>query len=111
MINDKSKLALITQVDDSGHRIPRDPAGTMEDSHSIQQENTGNRWKTEAVFRQESDGKHGKKSENFLVGILLSQNHQNYPEPAVSGPDCLTWDVYSNSVRSRIFMDEFNKSK
>ncbi len=99
MINDKSKLALITQVDDSGHRIPRDPAGKMQDSHRIQQENTGNRWNMKAVFRQESDGKHGEKSENFPAGILLPQNH---PEPAVSGPDCSSWDVYSISVMSRI---------
>jgi hypothetical protein len=32
-----------------------------------------------------------EKSEKFPAGILLPQNHRNYPEPAVSGPDCSTW--------------------
>jgi hypothetical protein len=78
-------------------------------SHGILQENTRNRWNMEAVFRpeivriffggflsnscafrQEPAGNHQKKSENFPVGILLPQNHRNYPEPAVSGPGCST---------------------
>jgi hypothetical protein len=99
-----------TQVDDSGHRIPRDPAGKMRESHRILQENTGYRWNMEAVlrpeiarifsggflstscaFRQKPAGNHRKKSENFPAGILLPQNHRNYPEPVVSGPDCSTW--------------------
>jgi len=48
------KLHIITtQFDDSGHRIPQDPAGKMRESHRILQENTGNRWNMEAVFRPE----------------------------------------------------------
>jgi len=61
----KETLAM-TQVDDSGHRIL--------------QESTENHW---------------KKSENFPAGILLPQNQQNSPEPAVSGPDCSTWGISS----------------
>jgi hypothetical protein len=79
-------------------------------SRRILQENTGNRWNMEAVFRpeivrifsggflstscafrQEPAGNHRKKSENFPSGILLPENHWNYPEPAVSGPGCSTW--------------------
>jgi len=45
------------------------------------------------AFRHQRGGKHWKKSENFSAGILLPQNHRNYPEPAVFGPDCLTWGV------------------
>jgi len=44
---------MYTQVDDSGHRIPLDPAEKMQESHRILQENTGNRWNMEAVFRPE----------------------------------------------------------
>ncbi len=36
------------QIDHSGHRILRDPAGKMRESHRILQENTGNRWNMEA---------------------------------------------------------------
>jgi hypothetical protein len=39
-----------TQVDDSGHRIPQDSAGKMQESHRILHESTGNCWKMEAVF-------------------------------------------------------------
>jgi hypothetical protein len=82
----------------------------MRESHRILQENTGNRWNVEAVFRpeivqifsggflstsctfrQEPPGNHRKKSEKFPAGILLPQNHRNYPEPVVSKPECLTW--------------------
>jgi hypothetical protein len=82
----------------------------MRESHQILQENTENRWNMEAVFRseiarifpggflstscafrQEPTGNHRKKSENFPVGILLPQNHRNYPEPPVSGLGCSTW--------------------
>jgi hypothetical protein len=78
-----------TQVDDSGHRIL--------------QENTGNRWNMEAVFRPGivwifsggflcfPAGTGQKSSEKFPAGILLPQNHRNYPEPAVSGSGCSTW--------------------
>jgi hypothetical protein len=45
------------------------------------------------AFRQEPARNHQKKSENFPTGILLQQNHRNYPEPAVSGPGCSTWAV------------------
>jgi hypothetical protein len=80
-----------------------------ESSHPILQESTGNRWNTEEVFRSENfrifSGKflsnscafrqeparnHWKESEKFPAGILLPQNHQNFSEPAVSGPDCST---------------------
>jgi hypothetical protein len=83
----------------------------MQESHRILQENTRNRWNMEAVFRpeivrifsgefpsnscafrQEPAGNHQKKSENFPAGILLPQNHRNYPKPAVSGPGYSTWD-------------------
>jgi hypothetical protein len=82
----------------------------LRESHLILKENTGNRWSVEAVFqpeifrifsggflltscafRQEPGGKHWKKSEKFPAGILLPQNHRNYPEPVVSKPECLTW--------------------
>ncbi len=47
------------------------------------------------AFRQEPAGNHQKKSENFPAGILLPQNHRNYPEPVISGPACSTWvDIY-----------------
>jgi hypothetical protein len=81
-------------------------------SREILQENTGNRWNMKAVFRleivrifsgeflstscafrKEPAGNHWKKSENFPAGILLPQNHRNFPEPAVSGPGCSTWDA------------------
>jgi hypothetical protein len=39
-------------------------------------------------------GIHRKKSEKCPAGILLSKNHQNYPELAVFGPDCSTWEVF-----------------
>jgi hypothetical protein len=45
------------------------------------------------AFRQEPTGNHRKKSETFPSGTLLSENHRNYPEPAVSGPGCSTWEV------------------
>jgi hypothetical protein len=80
----------------------------------ILQESTRNRWNIEAVFRpenfrifsgrflstscafqQEPAANHWKKSEKFPAAILLPQNHRNYPEPAVSGPDCSTWAVTS----------------
>ncbi len=48
---------------------------------------------TFCAFRQEPGGKHWKKSEKFPGGILVPQNHRNYPEPAVSGPDCSTWVI------------------
>ncbi len=94
-----------TQADDSGHQILKDPAGKMRES-------TGNRWNMKVVFRtenfrlfsggflptsctflQELVGKHWKKSEKFPARILLPQNHRNYPEPAVSGPDSSTWGL------------------
>jgi hypothetical protein len=64
-------------------------------------ESTGDRWSVEqysgrkffglfsggflpnsCIFRQGLGRKHWRKSENFPAGILLPQNHQNYPEPA-----------------------------
>jgi hypothetical protein len=78
-----------TQVDDSGHWIL--------------QENTGNRWNMEAILRTKivrifsggllcfPTGTGQKSSEKFPSGILLPQNHRNYPEPAVSGLVCSTW--------------------
>jgi hypothetical protein len=82
----------------------------MRESHRILQESIGNRWNMEAVFRPENfrifsggflptscafrrelSGNHWKKFEKFPVGILLPQNQRNYPELAVSGPDCSTW--------------------
>jgi hypothetical protein len=46
---------------------------------------------TSSAFRKELARHHRKKSEKFPAGILLPQNHRNYPEPAVSEPDCSTW--------------------
>ena len=43
-----------TQDDDSGSRIPQDPSGKMLETHWILQENTGNDWKLEAVFRSKT---------------------------------------------------------
>ncbi len=45
-----------TQDEDSTHRIPQDPAGKMRESRCILQENTGNRWNVDAVFRPEIFG-------------------------------------------------------
>ncbi len=42
---------LRSQVDDSGHRIPRHPVWKMQESHWILHEDTGNRWNMEAVVR------------------------------------------------------------
>jgi len=50
---------------------------------------------------QESTGNHGKKSEKFPAGRLLPQNHRNYLEPAVSGPDCSTWE---DSKQKKIYL-------
>jgi hypothetical protein len=41
---------------------------------------------------------HWKKSEKVPAGILLSQKHRNYPEPAVSGPDSSTMGNNPNKV-------------
>ncbi|CAM2710208.1 unnamed protein product [Rotaria socialis] len=61
-----------------------------------------------SAFRQELIGNHRKKCENFPTGILLPQNQWNYPEPAVSRPDCSTWvrtlpslsDIYITAINS-----------
>jgi hypothetical protein len=87
------------------------------------QENTGNRWNMEAMFRpeivwiffggflptscafrQEPARNHRKKSENFLTGILLpcSSNFRRFP--AGTDPYFLTW------VRT-IELAAFSKSK
>jgi len=52
-----NKTGILTQVDDSGQWIPKDPSGKM-----------------------------------------LPENHQNSPEPAVSGPDCSSWDLKMWSI-------------
>jgi hypothetical protein len=64
--------------------------GTQDEDfgHRILQENSGNHWNMEAVFRWIPF--------NFLcfpTGILLLQHQQNYPEMTVFGPDCWTWEV------------------
>jgi hypothetical protein len=41
------------QVNDSSHRIPQDPEGTMRESYQILRENTRNRWNVEPVLRPE----------------------------------------------------------
>jgi hypothetical protein len=46
----------------------------------------------EAVFWQELAGNHRKKSEKFPGGRVLTQDHRKYPESAVSGPVCSTWE-------------------
>jgi hypothetical protein len=78
-----NKTGILTQVDDSGQWIPKDPSGKMQESQRILQEPAGNHW---------------KKSENFPAGKLLPQNHRNFPEPAVSGSDCSTWDLKMWSI-------------
>ncbi len=50
---EKNRLKIGAQVDDYGHRFPRDPAGKMWKNHRILRENTGNRWNMEAVVRPE----------------------------------------------------------
>jgi hypothetical protein len=55
---------------------------------------------TFCAFRQESGGKHWKKSEKFTAGILLPQNHRNYPETVFFGSDCSTWDIQSLIARN-----------
>jgi hypothetical protein len=90
---------LYIQVDDSGHPIPQDPAGkhrkSLKHGSSLPSgkfsDFTGGFLLTSCAFRQEPGGKQWKKSEKFPAGILLPQNYRNYPEPAVSGPDCSTW--------------------
>ena len=49
-----SKDIVSAQDDDSGARIPQDPSGKMLETHRILQENTGNGWKMEAVFRSKT---------------------------------------------------------
>jgi len=46
---------------------------------------------TSSAFRQKSAGNHRKKSENFRLEYCFHKNHRNYPETAVSRPDCSTW--------------------
>jgi hypothetical protein len=75
-----SKSSHLSKTDPSRWFRAPDPAGKHRKSPEM-----------EAVFRPEPGGKHWKKSENFPAGILLRHNHRNYPEPAVSGPDCSTW--------------------
>jgi hypothetical protein len=111
--NELLRRKKISQVEHSGHRIPPDSAGKMLESHWILQENIGNRWNMEAVFRskngrifsdiflsisyafqQEPVGNHRKKSENFRLEYCFQKNHWDHPEPVVSGPDCWTWDGF-----------------
>jgi len=33
-----------------------------------------------------------EKIQKFSARTLLPQNHRNYPEPDVSGPNCSTWE-------------------
>ncbi len=47
----KTVLILATQVARSCHRISQDLPGKMRESHRILQENTGNTWNMQAVFR------------------------------------------------------------
>ncbi len=89
---------------------PPDPAGkhrkSLELGSSIPTGNgpdfSGGYLPTSCAFRYEPAGNYRKKSENFLAGILLPQNHRNYPESAVSGPGCSTWGgcglKYNSSV-------------
>ncbi len=103
-------IVAFTQVDDSDHRIPQDPTGKMRESHRILQENAGNRWNMEAVFRpeivrifsgrllpiscaflQELAGNDRKKSEKFPAGILLPCSSDFRCFPAGTGPYFLTW--------------------
>ncbi len=82
----KQLLILITQVDDSGHRILQERCGKVTVSCRKAPEIAGT-WKqysrrkifgfssggflpTSCAFRQELGGKHRKKSENFPAGIL-----------------------------------------
>jgi hypothetical protein len=96
---------------------PPDPAGTptgkMRESHRILQENTGNcphffRWipVNFLCFSVEADRRSSEKFRKFLAGILLPQNHRNYPELVVSGPDYSTWDELihqsSNEIRETL---------
>jgi hypothetical protein len=52
------------------------------------------------TWKQYSGRKSLEKSENFLPGILLPQNHRNYPETAVSGLDCPTREILSRLYNS-----------
>ncbi len=78
-----------------------DPAGkhrkSLEHGSSIPTGNcpdfSGGFLSTFCAFRQEPARNHRKKFENFPAGILLTQNHRNYSEPAVSGQGSSTWVV------------------
>ncbi len=112
IFNDEDDFDVDSEVDDFGHQIPRDPGAKMREIHRILQESTGNRWNMEAVFRVRNwpdffrwipvnflcfptgtGPKSSEKSEKFPAGILLPQNHWNYPEPPLSGQVCSTWHV------------------
>jgi hypothetical protein len=45
-----SNLSDSPQIDDSGHRISRDPSGKMQESHWTLQENTGDHWNMEVYW-------------------------------------------------------------
>ncbi len=51
IFNDEDECDVDSQVDDFGHRISRDPAAKMRESHRILQESTGNHRKNPKNFR------------------------------------------------------------
>ena len=99
-----------TQVEDSGHQIPKEPAGKRLKKRWILHEYTGSHRNMEAVFQPENfrifsgdfravpDGKHRKmigmrrkKSGNFPAWILLSCSDDLWCIPAGTVPYSLTW--------------------
>ena len=100
----------MTQVEDSGDQIPKEPAGKRRKKRWILQEYARSHRNMEAVFRPEnfgffpvvSDqflagkhrkviGIHRKKSRNFPAGILLPCSGDFRCIPAGTVPYSLTW--------------------
>ncbi|CAF3415963.1 unnamed protein product [Rotaria socialis] len=67
---------------------------SLEHGSSIPVKNTAGLFRRiPAKFRCFPAGTDRKSPENFPIGILLPQDQRNYSEPAVSRPDCSTWEV------------------
>ena len=68
----------ISQVEDSGDQIPKEPAGKRRRKHWILQEHTGSHRIMEAVFQPENSGFFPVISDQFLAGKHRSD--RNAPE-------------------------------
>ena len=97
----------MSQLDRSGHWILQQPEGKSRKNLRFPQENTGNQWNVEAVFRPEffrifsgwlptrscrnKQELTGKKFENFPAEILLPRSADFRCFPVRTGPYSSTW--------------------